>query len=652
MNKNAIKAAAHKAFQENRLQDARELFSKLCRKGAVDADSWLLLGATHGQLGAMTEAEHCFRQVIALAPSAFTAWDNLGIALLQQQRMDEAEKCFRRALEIQPDFAGAHNNLGNVLRAKGRFPEAETAIRRALHLAPASAEAYNNLAIVCLEQGDATAASEHARKSLSINRHYPDAYHNLGEALCIQGRYDEAMMCYQTALQLDPTQLKTTIAMSSLLEQVNRQADAITVLARALEQHPNTIAFHLNLARLKSDRRDHASALQHYEAAKRLNPDSKEVAAGIAALYAFERAHQKAYETLRPFLTATDDNLSIALVYADLSPHIDEVEDALARLERLHTHTSIPEYRRGGLYFALARLHEHLGHYDQAFEYYRLGNTARPLPSDLKDHLQQMERIRGTFTPATRERIPFASQRSERPVFIVGMPRSGTSLVEQILASHPQVYGGGELTDLWALINTLPALTGSTYPEVANGLSQDIVDRLAQDYLRRLDSLSPDALRVTDKLPHNFLHLGLIEHLFPDARVIHCTRNPLDTCLSIYFHDFNLNNLYARDLNELGRYYQAYAQLMQHWQQVLRIPMIEVRYEELVADVERVSRDILGFCGLEWQSSCLRFYDAKRSVYTPSHEQVRKPIYSSAVGRWEHYAEFLDPLKDGLGNIM
>lgn len=651
MNKQAIKTAAQKAFQENRLEEARDLFTQLCSKGPGDADSWFLLGAAHGQLGALAEAERCFRKVVALAPATFAAWDNLGIALLHQQRLDEAEACFQRAAKIQPAFAGAYNNLGTVHRLKGRLPEAENALRQALRLDPNMAEAHNNLAIVSLERGDAAAAADSARRALAINRHYPDAHHNLGDALCIQGLYDAAMPHYQAALQLDPTQLKTVVSVANLFGQVNRRNDAIALLTDALQRHPETVGLHLQLAQLKSDQKDNAGARTHYAAALRLKPDCREAAAGIAALLAFERNYPEAYATLQPFLDSAEDNLSIALVYADLSHHIDRVEDALARLERLSANTTLPEYKRSGLYFALARLHERLGHYAQAFEFHRRGNSARALPSDLQDHLSQMARIQSVFSREAYDRIPVARARSRRPVFIVGMPRSGTSLVEQILASHSDVYGGGELTDLWTLVNSLPGLTGMAYPECVPALTQDAMDRLAQDHLNRLEALAPGAQRVTDKLPHNFLHLGLIEHLFPEAQIIHCTRNALDTCLSIYFHDFNLNNLYARDLNELGRYYQAYTQLMQHWREVLRIPVLEVNYEALVADVETISRDIIGFCGLEWQDSCLRFYEAKRTVYTPSHEQVRRPIYNSAVGRWRQYAEFLEPLRQGLGDL-
>jgi tetratricopeptide (TPR) repeat protein len=650
MNKQAIKAAAQKAFQENRLQDARELFTRLCGKGTADADAWFLLGATHGQLGALDEAERCFRKAVTLAPAAFTAWDNLGISLLHQQRLDEAETCFRRAAQIQPGFAGAHNNLGNALRLKGRLQEAEAAIRRALQLDPNAAAACNNLAIVRLELGDAGEAAALARRAVALDRSYADAWHNLGEALCVQGQYDEAMRCYQAALQLDPAQLKTLLAMAGLLEQVNRRDDAHAVLTGALDKHPSAVALHIQLARLTADRKDSAGARRHYEAALRLRPDAKEAIAGIAGLLAFERKYPEAYATLQPFLAADDDHLSIALVYADISHHVGQDEDALARLERLLAGSTLPEFRRSALYFALARLHERLGHYAEAFQYYRLGNTSRPLPSDLRGHLQQMERIRTAFNRTAHAQIPVASRRSARPVFIVGMPRSGTSLIEQILASHSQVHGGGELTDLWAIVNALPGLTGMAYPECAAGLTQDLVDRLAQDYLGRLDALSADALRVTDKLPHNFLHLGLIAHLFPDAQIIHCRRDPLDTCLSIYFHDFNQNNLYARDLNELGRYYRAYASLMAHWRDTLGLAMLEVRYEDLVADVEKAVRAIVGYCGLDWEDRCLRFYEAERTVYTPSREQVRRPIYASSVGRWRHYADFIEPLQQGLGD--
>jgi hypothetical protein len=233
-------------------------------------------------------------------------------------------------------------------------------------------------------------------------------------------------------------------------------------------------------------------------------------------------------------------------------------------------------------------------------------------------------------------------------VFIVGMPRSGTSLVEQILAAHPAVFGAGELTAI-GRISLLRNRAGLSYGGWLERLDGAALEGLAARYLRELRALAPGAERVTDKMPFNFLHLGLVELLFPRARVVHCVRNPLDTCLSCYCNGFADAYPFTRDLGALGAYYRGYAQLMQHWHATLRLPLHALSYEKLIAAPERVIRELVAFCGLPWDDACLRFHASARKVSTPSYHQVRKPLYASSVGRYKAYAEHLAPLREALG---
>jgi hypothetical protein len=242
--------------------------------------------------------------------------------------------------------------------------------------------------------------------------------------------------------------------------------------------------------------------------------------------------------------------------------------------------------------------------------------------------------------------MPRARVQSDRPIFIVGMVRSGTSLVEQILASHPAVYGAGELPDVTEITRALPGLLGTDdrYPEFLPILNQEAVDSMACRYLDRLNQIAPGAMRVTDKMPGNFMYLGLIELLFPGARIIHCMRDPVDTCLSAYFQDFSNNHPYAYDLSNLGAFYRGYLKLMAHWRKVLHLPLLEVRYEDLVADQERISRTLIEFCGLEWDSRCMQFHDSRRFVETASHDQVNRPLCHHSIARWKNYERHLAPL--------
>jgi hypothetical protein len=243
------------------------------------------------------------------------------------------------------------------------------------------------------------------------------------------------------------------------------------------------------------------------------------------------------------------------------------------------------------------------------------------------------------------------------PIFIFGMPRSGTTLVEQIIASHPNVYGGGELQFFNQMDQNLVSILKSNerYPECMHFIDNQTAYDMAELYIkktREIVGLSKDYIRISDKNPFNFYHLGLISLLFPKASFIHCQRHPLDTCISIYFQHFLAGNYFAYDLRELGQYYLEYLKLMNHWREVLTISIFELKYEDIVQHQEDVSRKLIEFCGLEWDSACLDFYKKERPVFTASNWQVRQPIYTASCGRWQNYEQFLNPLKELLADFI
>ena len=256
------------------------------------------------------------------------------------------------------------------------------------------------------------------------------------------------------------------------------------------------------------------------------------------------------------------------------------------------------------------------------------------------------------FTADFLKRARRADNASELPVFIIGMPRSGTSLVEQILSSHPRIFGGGELKWVVDVVKETQDVIGSAlpFPDCLNEASQKHCNTLAEHYLMKIAALSDgQSARVTDKMPANFWNLGLISLLFPKGRVIHCQRDPVDTCLSIYFQNFSEGHGFAYDLREIGKAYNLYLQMMEHWGKVLDYPILNINYEELVNNQESVTRRLLDFCDIAWDDKCLQFQDSERMVYTASSDQVRRPIYKSSLSRWKNYQAFLGPLIEELG---
>lgn len=303
------------------------------------------------------------------------------------------------------------------------------------------------------------------------------------------------------------------------------------------------------------------------------------------------------------------------------------------------------------IHFSLGKVYDKLGEYDKVFAHYAQGNASSPADFNIDRQEKQLQHIKESYGADFLRSAPRATHGSQRPVFIVGMPRSGTSLVEQILASHSSIAGGGELKNIKQLVDSIPALIGkgARYPHCVDQLTEAHLNMLADRYLKQLAHISADAVRVTDKMPHNFQHLGLIALLFPEARIIHCVRDPLDTCLSCYFQNFGDRHDYSFNLEHLAIHYRQYQQIMAHWKNVLDIPIMKVVYEEHVAEPERFARSLIQYCGLEWEDQCLRFHESKRVVHTSSYEQVRRPIYSDSVQRWKHYERYLGPLKRGLG---
>jgi hypothetical protein len=258
--------------------------------------------------------------------------------------------------------------------------------------------------------------------------------------------------------------------------------------------------------------------------------------------------------------------------------------------------------------------------------------------------------IIATHQPQTLAALPNSPANSSRSLFIVGMPRSGTSLIEQILDSHPDVCGLGELPLIRHFVESLPSVlhTEHLYPEYMIELTQDVVESFALQYQVRTGELSEGQRFIVDKMPGNFQFLGFIQTLLPNSRIIHCHRDPLDTCLSCYFHEFNASQNYSTELSDLGVFYQGYRRLMEHWDSVLSIPVFDMNYETLISDTEQVICDLLKFCGLEWNEKCLRFFENNRDARTASYEQVRKPVFSNSIGRWKNYQHHLETLREAL----
>jgi tetratricopeptide (TPR) repeat protein len=433
-----------------------------------------------------------------------------------------------------------------------------------------------------------------------------------------EGKPALAEETYRQILEAQPQNTEALHGLSLLAIRQKKFTKARDLLQLALTVNPGVPKYHHNLATCCKILGRFKEAENHYQTAIRLQPDYAEAYFNLCAVRKF---------------TSTDTEVSA-------------IEELLGR-------TDLSTQDRSFLHFAAGKMYDDAGEYERAFGHYEHGNLLEQTGFDSGEHHRFVEKLAETFDANTLAARFGQGYPSELPVFVVGMPRSGTTLVEQILASHAKVFGAGELPDIPSIADTLPkhSLDDSHYPECLNSLEPEVLHGFGEAYLKRIQMLGKPAgepCRIVDKNPMNHQHLGLIALLLPKARVIHCRRDPLDTCLSCYFQRFKHGHNYSNDLGNLGFYYRAYERLMEHWRTALPIPILEVDYESVVTDQEKVTRRLTDFCELEWDEGCLQFHQARRTVETASNWQVRQPIYRSAVNRWQNYAAHLGPLHEAL----
>lgn len=608
LNKQTVKTL----IQGGQWDEAKRVCAELCKASPKDADAWLLMGVIHGQFENFVEAEKCCRRLTTLSPAAPVGYFNLGITLQKQRKFAEAAKSLRQAIKLNPNYAEAHIELGAALQlGGGEAGKMVECYRRAIALKPGYAEAHYNLATVLRDQGMIIDAESHFCEAIRLRPGMVKAQDALGQMFMSVGFLDQAVAVFQDAIRLHPGEPELHFQLAMTLMAQGRNQEARNSLRAVLD----------------------------------LLPGNARATASLAKVAEREGAFEGGHALLRPLLEDDEPDVEVVLAYAALSKRLGHQNQAKEMLEQA-LQRQISDEQCKSLHFALGKLHDEAGEYEQAFAHWRSANELGKKSFDLKKNARRFDDLKTVFTEESCERRPRARNNSALPIFIVGMPRSGTSLVEQILSSHPEVYGAGELRDIGNLINMLPASVGNKlpYPHNLDAISEAQVDEVAERHLARLAEFSAQASRVTDKMPHNFGHLGMIDLLFPGARVIHCRRDPMDNCLSIYSLPFMASHSYASDLAQLGAYYRQYQDLMAHWKKVLRIPILEVQYEEVVANQEEMTRKMIEYCGLEWDERCLRFHESERVVTTPSYDQVRRPIYNKSVARWKNYEGYLSPL--------
>lgn len=568
--------------------------------------------------GRAAEAEQLYRAALARNPEHFDSLHAVGVLCLQRNAPQEALGLLEKALSLNPDSAEAHNDFGMALATLGRPKEAISHFERALALKPDFATAHNNLGNALVLADRTREAIEHFKQAIALKPDYATAEFNLAGALAKQVRHREATEHFHKALAGRPDWVEALCGLGFSLHLSDQTEQGLACFERALSLDPAWADAHHGLGITQQ---------------------------ALGQLQDSRRAFEKAVE-LAPRVPSYHRTLAEMKRFRADDPQLAAMEALARQIE------SYGDEQQAALHFALGKAYADLDRYAVAFEHLIQGNAIKHRLDeyDERAHLDMMRHIETVFTAELLRRQPSAGDPSPLPILIVSMPRSGSTLIEQILASHPRIFGAGELR---FLSQAAKAFRGRSvhefFPEVANHLSAGQLRQFGARYVEHLRYLAPAAERVTDKMPSNYLNIGLVHMALPNARIIHARRDPLDTCVSCFLHHFGAKS-FTSELGALGRYYRSYEALMAHWRAVLPPGvMLEVQYEELVADFENHARRIVEFCGMDWDPRCLAFHETKRPVRTASVTQVRQPLYQHAVGRWKAYEPWLGPLIEALG---
>jgi tetratricopeptide (TPR) repeat protein len=647
---------ARQLHQAGELSRAETLYGQILRENPAQAEALFLLGVVCGQQNRLDEAIEYYRRALALRPDDANVSFHLGLTCQSRGLHEEAAEHFRHALRLRPDLAGAWLSLGNTHLHFGQLDDAIRHYREAIRLEPNLGPAYLNLAHSLQRQGHLQRATDCLRDCLARQPKYAEAHFNLGNVLIAMRRREEAAAQFDEAIRLQPAFAPAYNNRGNIALELGRVDEAIEYFEKAVRAQPDYVEAQVNLGGALTERHQVEAAVEAYKQALRVQPAHARAHNNLAEAYLDMGESQEAQNHLREAIRLNPAfirpllHLAANGFYSSAEPGVEEIK---ARL----TDSRLSRDAASQLHFILGYLHDRAGDTDAAFEHFRQGNAHRRAilqqngnAFDADANSVAMDRLIAFFTPEYFEQTRGFGLETEVPVFIVGMPRSGSTLVEQILSQHSQVHGAGEIKDVGRLVIDLSTRLGGTetYPECLSKMDADMTRELAASHLAQLKRRDSSAARVTDKMLDNFFHLGLLATLFPQSRVIHCKRDPRDVCLSCYFQFFR-GLRFTWDLNDLGRCHRDYERMMAHWKAVLPIPMLEVVYEDVVADLETESRRIVAFCGLEWEDRCLRFHENERKVHTMSRVQVRQPIYKSSVGRWRRYEAHLEPLLKALG---
>ena len=641
-------------INRGQLSQAEQLCRRCVGENPGDVNMMGLLGAILIKMKRFAAAEDCLRRTIELAPTFAKPHEDLGFVLLTLGRPQEAIDVLEKATRLDPTLEFAFMNLGKALAATGRGKEADEAFEQSFNLSPerkALAEAAARI-----RDGDYDAAESYCRRVLQTNPDNVDALRLMANLAAREHRTGEAERYLRKAVELAPDFTGAVVDLGKLLQEDDRYDEAIACFRRAIEMEPENARYYDLLGYALAPAAKTYDAIEAHRRATELDPSLAAAWLGLGHTLKTVGRQQEAIAAYHRCLELRPDHGVVYWSLANLKTYRFSDEELDGMKTRVES-DDVQGESEINFMFALAKAYEDRGEVDESWHYYREGNDKRRMEEtyDPVETEVDMDRAMQVFNRRFLEENAGVGNPDSAPIFIVGLPRSGSTLIEQILASHSDVEGTSELPYVFRVAKSLNRnrANGINYPEAVRELSARHFEKLGQDYLDYCEIHRVEGTPFfIDKNPNNFQNVGFIHMMLPNARIIDARRHPMDACFSCYRQLFAKGQTFTYDLTDIGEYCLQYQRVMDYWHEVLPGRVLTVQYETVVADLETQVRRMLEYCGLPFQEACLNYYDTDRPIRTASSEQVRQPIYTGSLHRWRKYEHHLDELKDVLAPIL